>query len=528
MFSLLIVDDEPLAIRGIQSAIDWKRLGIDPIHTANNAAQAKEVYGNHRIDMMLCDIEMPQDSGLDLLGWVKVHSPDTETVFLTCHADFAFAKQAIQLGSFDYLLKPIPPEELATVIRRVIEKIRKVKEMAQINRSWVQHHPLFIEQFWLDIVNQVIPANPEAIRKAMEERKIAHPGGLRMLPVLIDVQRWHKPLTLRDEKILEYGLKNAALETIQELQLSAQLMTLDRNVLLAVITLPLGDRADLQSLRSQLNAFISTCYRYFYCDLSCYVGEPADYHKLPEMVNRLITLKKNNVAYSKQVFLGSVRPERLISAEIPDMKIWSVLLTQGAKDQIITEVSAYLEKLVNNSRIDVPFLHQFHHDFIQIVYSVLKEKGIQAHELFKDSRSIELSTQANRSVTDMLEWISHMLNRAVAHTHDMEESHSVVEKVKLFIAKHFDQDLSREQIASPFFLHPDYLDRMLKKEIGMSMKEFLLHERMRVAQDLLSKTEMPVTSVATHVGFNNLSHFTKMFRKQTELSPSDFRQHARK
>jgi two-component system response regulator YesN len=101
MLHLLIVDDEPLAVRGVKAAIQWDMLGIETIYTAYNAAQAKEVYTNHRIDIMLCDIEMPEDSGLDLLVWVREHYPATETIFLTCHADFAFAKQAIQLGSFD-------------------------------------------------------------------------------------------------------------------------------------------------------------------------------------------------------------------------------------------------------------------------------------------------------------------------------------------------------------------------------------------------------------------------------------------
>ncbi|UUZ86413.1 AraC family transcriptional regulator [Paenibacillus sp. P26] len=111
---------------------------------------------------------------------------------------------------------------------------------------------------------------------------------------------------------------------------------------------------------------------------------------------------------------------------------------------------------------------------------------------------------------------------------EVEGHVSVVEKIKGFITEHYDQDLSRETIASQVYLSPDYLDRMLKRETGMSMKEYLLHERMRIARELLSKTDMPVTQVATHVGFNNLSHFTKVFRKHTDRNPSDYRQHARK
>ena len=66
-YSLLIVDDEALAIRGIESGVDWTRLGIVRIHKAFNIRKAKEIFGQHPVDIMLCDIEMPQGNGLDLL-----------------------------------------------------------------------------------------------------------------------------------------------------------------------------------------------------------------------------------------------------------------------------------------------------------------------------------------------------------------------------------------------------------------------------------------------------------------------------
>jgi two-component system response regulator YesN len=528
MLHILIVDDEPIAVRGVKAAIDGDKLGISDVYTAYNAVQAKEIFNNHRIDIMICDIEMPQESGLDLLAWVKQNYPAAANIFLTCHADFSFAKQAIQLGSLDYLLKPIPPEVLETVLIKAIEKIRMESELIQHSHSWVQHHPLFIERFWLDIVHLVIPSNPDRIQQAMEERKISYAKNLQVLPVLIQVQRWHKPITIRDEKILEYGLKNAAIEMISELNIEIQMMTMDRNELLAVLLLSGDAKLDMNELKSKLELYISSCYRYFYCDLSCYIGDRVFIHELAGGVNRVLALKKNNVAYNNQVFLGSKQPITSVTAIIPDMKVWSVMLIQGSRDKVFSEVKDYLIKLAQNAGLDAPFMRQFHQDFLQVLYSFLREKGIQAHELFNDSKSMELSDQAGRSLTDMLEWLRHMVFRAINHVNETEESSSVVEKVTLFIRLHFDEDLSREHIASPFYLNPDYMDRMFKKEMGMSMKEYLLHERMRIAQEMLSKTDLPVTHVATQVGFNNLSHFTKVFRKHTSFNPSDYRQRMKK
>ncbi len=157
--------------KGLRKPVDWERIGVSEVHTAYNVHDAKRVFAQHSIDLLLCDIEMPQGSGLELLAWVKVNHSAAESIFLTCHADFHYAKQAVQLGSFDYLLKPVPIPELESVIARAIAKrdeSSKKEEYSRYGQCWVQHQPLLIERFWLDILNRFIPAHPEAIRQAAE------------------------------------------------------------------------------------------------------------------------------------------------------------------------------------------------------------------------------------------------------------------------------------------------------------------------------------------------------------------------
>ena len=85
---LLIVDDESLVRETIRTLLDWKQLGFTDVFTAENARQAMENLNAHRIDVMLCDIEMPHTSGLELIDWAGKNSPHTQTVIITCHASF--------------------------------------------------------------------------------------------------------------------------------------------------------------------------------------------------------------------------------------------------------------------------------------------------------------------------------------------------------------------------------------------------------------------------------------------------------
>ena len=157
MYQVLIVDDEMLAVRGIISGINWEKSKIDKVHSAYNIRKAKETFINNNIDIMICDIEMPQGNGIELLKWVRKNYPDTISVFLTCHADFSYAQQAIQLGAMDYILKPMDPENLKSILEKAIMKIEKNRNIQELFKHyyelWSNHQPLMAEKFWLSFLD---------------------------------------------------------------------------------------------------------------------------------------------------------------------------------------------------------------------------------------------------------------------------------------------------------------------------------------------------------------------------------------
>ena len=91
--NVLLVDDDYFVVMALENKIDWEALGINTIFTAYNIAQAKEVLQNHPVQILVCDIEMPQGSGLELLAWVRDESYNVQTIFLTNYADFNYAQK---------------------------------------------------------------------------------------------------------------------------------------------------------------------------------------------------------------------------------------------------------------------------------------------------------------------------------------------------------------------------------------------------------------------------------------------------
>ncbi|MGG4146459.1 response regulator [Paenibacillus algorifonticola] len=524
MLTLIIVDDEKLLTDSLKGDIDWASLGFDKVFTAYNSRQAKEIFDRESIHLMVCDIEMPQGSGLELLAWVREHHPDTETVFMTCHAEFKLAQRAMQLGSFDYLLKPVPPDELLSVGEKVVAKIMKEseeKQYSRIGQFWSRRQPLIAEQFWLDLLHHVIPSNPDSIKREAGERGIPFDEKLQLLPLLISVKRYHKDFSPRDQKVLEYALKNSGEETLG-LEGQGLLFTTTDRELMALIPIE-GDAALLrEQFKEKARPLIDYASEYFYCDIAIYIGNAVQGHELNGMVGRLRELDKENIALAKDVFLYDSARKTRETITFPDMHAWSIMLKEGHGGRVLVEAKAFL--WTATASMDVDSLYRFHHNFLQMVFYVLKIEGIDAQLLFGDDKSADLFRNASRSVPDMVGWMTHIIGRSMDQVRNIRESPSILDKVEQYVNARLDSEqLSREDVAAYMFLNPDYLDRLLKKQTGHSVTELIITKRMALALELLLKTELPVGTIAVQSGYSNLAHFSRRFKRFAGLSPHEYR-----
>ena len=127
--TLLLVDDEAFALEALEHAINWKSLGIDQVFTCGNIKAARQICQESDIQIMICDIEMPNGTGLDLAKWLSENYPDLLILFLTCHSDFSFAKEAISYHAFAYLLKPFDIEEISQAVEEAVQQSRNRQKL---------------------------------------------------------------------------------------------------------------------------------------------------------------------------------------------------------------------------------------------------------------------------------------------------------------------------------------------------------------------------------------------------------------
>ncbi|WP_127510428.1 response regulator [Paenibacillus humicus] len=529
MYRVLIVDDEMYAVMGLKDGVQWSRLGVSDVREAYNMRGAIAVFGECRIDVMICDIEMPKGTGIELLEWVREHHPDTEVIFLTAHADFRFMKRAIQLSSFDYMMKPIGYEVLEETLGRALERAGQTRKEREIRdrfqpyqELWPRQKTLLSERFWYDLLAKRITVSRDHERSLMEAHGVELAPGERLLPVLISVESWNRELRAGDEEILEYAIRQSAKEFLLEGG-RGEVIQSKQGAIVAILYGGGEAPASLLAQAGQLCVrYAAYCMDHLNCRISCYLGEPAELKELASMYRRLLLQEYDNLSRSEPVnWLREEaepqhhRPGRR-QTRLPEFNAWAMLLEEGRIGEVEALLRSSLAEMAADRSMGGAELQAYYLCFLQVMLYVLQKKGLSAHELGSD-QPLE---GPPRSLPQLEAWALDMLRR---FNETLDHGESVIGRLQAYIAGHLGENITREMLAEYCFLNPAYLSRLFKKETGLSITDYLLQERMRIAGEIIAHSSVPISEVARRMGYNNFSYFSKMFKKIYGVGPQQHR-----
>lgn len=157
---LLMVNDAEITVNAMKDEIDWISYGIDEVFIAYNVAEGQSIISKHPIDILLCDIEMPGEYGIALIRWIRENAYDIDCILLTCHAEFAYAREAITLNCQDYLLLPASYETIGQTVKKVMQRREMRLQNARLQeygKSWLKSKEEHV------LVNEDIPKSPKEV-----------------------------------------------------------------------------------------------------------------------------------------------------------------------------------------------------------------------------------------------------------------------------------------------------------------------------------------------------------------------------
>lgn len=523
---MMIVDDEMYAVQGVRNGIDWDSLQVSQIYEASNMRDAIQLFEDRSIDLLICDIEMPKGSGLELVEWVKGYSRDTEVIFLTCHADFSFAKRAIQLESFDYLLKPVDFQLLYATVAQVLGNIKQDREMKQLNEKFNERlkrkKAVIHERFWQDVLSLRIVCSADNVRQLMDEYDLPIEAASPLRFVLISIEEWGRELSARDEELLEYALRNAAAEVVVGCGLGEVIQTHNgENVI--VLYHQAEHPWEEEPLRERCNRLIAACEVYFRCKVSCYLSEQTELPNAHLTFENLLEMEFNNLNKATNVYTLESGSFSSMELKLPSFSVWAILLEEGKKQELEKQIIDVCCTFSQGKEPIFPVLQAFGHGYLQMLHYILHKKGISAYGLFGNEEHGSSSFPV-QSIEHMRDWALKLAN-IIMDRLAQNENESVITRLKRYIIDHLAEPITRDELVNQVYLNPAYLSRLFKKETGESISDYILIERMKRARELLQHSSMTVSDIAKSLGYTNFSHFTKMFRKIYDTSPQSYRHH---
>lgn len=519
----------------LKSKIVWDRLDIDVIYQAYHISQAKEAFGKDPdIDIMLCDIEAPGGTGIDLLRWVREKSFGTENIFLTNHAEFSYAKEAIQLGCVDYIIKLSPLSVIEEAIRKATNKVKLNNLLCRYKfyeEYWAENHSMVMEQFWKELLLKNKAIDRSELESMVAKRKVEVDLNERYLVTLISYTRYQSLNEKLDDSSHLFVMKNIALQILLDEAKQGNVIFIDKGskaYLSLILEESRAEKIGMDTFCKNCNAFISFCNANLECNVNCFIGQLVRCEELGLLENKLEDIDRDNVCFINKVFNASdyEKGRKKSDLALPDTAKWADMLKRDKKSPLFVSVKNYLEEAAKISEIDAFFMNAFQQDFLQMVFSVLEQEHVQAHKLFSDKKSKLLYNQAVNSLYDMLRWADFTINKASDCMNEVQKLKTVIDKIKEYIERNYNKNISRNDIANTFFINPDYLSRIFNKETGLSIPEYQSKLRINKAVQLL-RAGTSISETAALVGYDNFSYFSTVYKKMEGITPVEFQKKCR-
>lgn len=416
--NVLLVDDQRAITENLKKNIGWETLPVERVFTACSAKEAKMVLRNFPVDVLITDIEMPEEDGLSLFRWARENLPDIEGLFLTSHADFEYARKAMHMGGFDYILQPVRPGDVEEALRKLYETIKNKKKIRQLESEWekVQEQKnnildgllLKVQLEKKDAANRLYESFPDIFRMNQEHSLV--------YPILVHIVRWKSAQQIWEEKLLRLVFSNVMEELFEAAAGSVAVSSLSEDRYWILLAVEKG-RMD------------SGFYRHRIAEFYSFIEENMDFQ----------------------------------------IAVYPAGETAGG-------------------------------DFIDIYESLTGRAG------------------QNRQRRQGVIW-----EDAVQTGRETDTGDDAVKLAKSYIAKNLNKNISRRSVAEQVHLNEEYFSRLFRQQTGLTFKDYVLVEKMNAAKKLLRDSKLSISIIASKVGYDNFSHFSKMFKKLTNQTPQEYR-----
>lgn len=469
MIHVLIVDDDKLVRKGLMSFLPWESFGMRVVGEAANGEKALDFLKANRVDLLMTDLAMPVMSGIELIRVVRKLYPNIAIAVLTLHQDFEYIQEALRLGAIDYIAKvELEKDQFEEVFRRIHSRIVEEKQKHK-NESHTIAEVCSSDTAYALLTFPDEPLTSSMVADCVSLGWIAESEG-SILMWLTDLAKEVQPQGHDEEDPLPplpNGTRSSEWHMVR-IRHTAGLSPSD--------------------LHQRIRAYRS---RDFFYD--CDGNEP---YPIEKSVMELLAEHPEPGEEEKDTV------KKLLHA-----------FTWVHDDEAFDKLCSRLKEL----RMPVPKLMQW-------IYGFMVDWNRLYRAIQPDDNKLPDTFTCWREVTD---WLKHFRENGIMLSGSLqlspEVSGSIMTAVKI-VHDELEFPLYAIDVAKRVNLSRSYFYQCFKEIVGFSFNEYLRKVRIDKAREYLEQTARPIVWIAKQTGYEDEKYFSRTFREQTGMLPSEYRQ----
>lgn len=524
--SILIVDDNYICVEGISSSINWNDFGITQIHKAYDGATALEILQKESISLIISDISMPGLSGLELAEQVMLINPSIKIILISAYDKFEYAKQAVRLGVFDYVEKPLDYDYLKQVLGNVMQEMEEENK----NRSLLKKSiPALQEQFFRSLIQPNIQDQQKTLHLYASYLNLQFDCRFyTTLYIAVD-----DPLMLKQKLGIEgyyirfMSFENSIRSVVEEFPIHYILKDLSGFICI------IGDNTlTKQEFKQKILTVFTQIIEQYQKRFEFVIG-------LGKITNSLFKLSSSYAQAQKALeyrflfpaqnileasSIPGFNPKLILNQESNEDRLIELLCKnnrEGIQEWICEFTNSLKENMVSR---DIVFLKLY-----SIAIKMLKfscEINIADEKLRQKIVSVFSQPEHYKNIDIISEWlldISNMLCTSLQHSVVNYHS-SLCESAVAYIRQNYsNSNLNLNAIAEYVQLTPTYLSTLFKKYRNQNINNYITDVRIDAACLLLKNTSESLKTISLQVGYSNQYYFSSVFKKKMGMTPGVYR-----
>ncbi len=520
MLKVFIVEDEPLIRDSLRKMLaDFEESQhLQYCGEAGDGEIALSMIQELKPDILMTDIRMPFMDGLTLARYAKELLPWLHVIIITGFEEFAYTKEAIDIGVYGYITKPVQKNELAEVFERIRSRReqRSAKEAAPFRLESLLNQELYKEHFF----NKLKSGNYTAADIYEREKRLNVDFLGRTYGIMTAILRPKTP----DKTLYHEVLKRLA-----------PLFDNDRQVLLTVY-----DDFRISGLvtASDQQQVVNKCYfaadilsyelkKCGITDFNLYIGPRTG--RISEVGGLLEWTESSGKIMPPNFKQTITELDAVIQAptEFVDQSYYLTELKQDPLpvDTLLKEAENRWQKLASSDE-----QKHYRFEFLALLKTRLQESVSEgslcpAEEYSDDQLKTIAETESLTRLTGrlFLESLAKQQSFTVKDT-SLSRVERLIQDVTTYMQEHFaDPDLSLQTMADRLQISTAYLSTLFSQNEGVTFIEYLTRLRMEKAKALLAETNQKIIDITFEVGYNDPNYFSFTFKKRNQLTPKEYR-----